>query len=108
MKLFDFGDNDTRSFIRQILEWSLKRVSLFDNVDCIVLDSVRIETTETQVGHTLGRVPRLVFESCGPNSRNAVGTQWNGTVGIALTRQSTITSVYVKRKEAGETTLVLF
>lgn len=108
MKLFDFGEQDFRSFIRQILEWSLKRVSLFDNLDCQVLDSVRIETTETQVGHSLGRIPRVVFEACAGNSRNAIGTQWNGTVGIALTRQPTTTSIYIKRKEVGETTLVLF
>lgn len=108
MKLFDFGESDSRSFIRQILEWSQRRVSLFDNLDCDIVGPVRIETTETQVGHNLGRVPRGVIEMASGNSPQASGTQWNGTVGIAQTKQATVTSLYLKRKEAGETTLVIF
>jgi len=108
MKLFDFGDTDFRSYIRQILEWSQNKVSISDNVDCQILRNVRIETTETQVGHNLGRVPILILEACTLNGVNASGSQWNGTVGIAQTKQATNNAVYLKRKEAGETTLVLF
>lgn len=60
MKLTDFGDKPDNTWFRNILEWSRKKISLDDNLDCVTM-SVEIATTETKIGHSLGRVPKGVI-----------------------------------------------
>ncbi len=107
MKLFDYGESATKSWFRQILEWSKKKVSISDNLDCIII-AARIGTSETQIGHSLGRKPFGCIEVCSYPSPKAVSTEVNGTAGIQMTKDSTEQALFLKRTSAGECYLLVF
>lgn len=97
MKLRDFGPDATRDWFQQILEWSRKKLTIDDNWDCTVL-STYLGTSETVIDHTLGRVPRYIWE---------VASYPNGTAGISFTQAPTNGKLYLKRSSAGQCTLIL-
>lgn len=97
MKLRDFGQSATREWFQQILEWSRKRFTFEDNLDCVFVTH-RVETTETEIGHSLGRVPKYILE---------VASYPNGTAGISFTKPPEKDKIYIKRNAAGECTLLL-
>lgn len=97
MKLIDFGSDAPRTWFQQILEWSRKKITFDDNVDCQIL-TVNIGTSETEVGHSLGRAPRYIIE---------VASYPNGTAGINFTKESDNKRVFLKRNTAGMCTLIL-
>lgn len=97
MKLRDFGKDAARDWFQQLLEWSRKRVSFEDNIDGIFL-TVNIDSAETEIGHSLGRTPRYVFE---------VASYPNGTAGISFTKEPTNQKLYLKRSVAGQCTIFL-
>lgn len=97
MKLRDLGENAARDWFLQILEWSRKKFTFDDNLDCIFITKT-IGTTETEIPHALGRVPKYVLE---------VAQFPNGTAGINFTRASTNDRIYLKRSVAGTCTLLL-
>lgn len=99
MKLRDFGKDAAYEWFQQILEWSRKKITLPDNVDCIFVTAT-ISTSETTVGHTLGRVPQYILEVC----------TWPDGIkcaGIELTKAPTNEKIFIKRGTAGKTTLLL-
>jgi hypothetical protein len=97
MKLQGFGVTATFEWFQQILSWSRNKISFQDNMDGKFI-TANVGTSETQVGHTLGRVPQYIFE---------VAAFPNGTAGITYTRASTIDKIYIKRNVAGSCTLFL-
>ena len=97
MKLLDFGDTASRSWFQQILEWSRKKITFDDNIDCATVTAY-IGTTETQVGHPLGRTPRYIIE---------VAAYPNGTAGISFTKEPDYKNLYLTRSVAGKCTLIL-
>jgi hypothetical protein len=97
MRLRDFGLEAPREWFQQILEWSRKKITFEDNIDCLFIKA-NIDLNETIVGHQLGRVPRYILEiSSWPNS----------AVGITLTKPPTSEKIFLRRASAGETTLLL-
>lgn len=96
MRLRDFGATAPREWFQQILEWSRKKITFQDNIDCQFL-TVNIGTTETEVGHSLGRTPRYIIE---------VASYPNGTAGIEFTREPTNQKLFLKRNTAGTCTLL--
>ena len=97
MKLRDFGKDAPESWFQQILEWSRRKITFSDNIDCVFV-TVDIATTETMVGHTLGRVPKYVLEMA----------SWpNSALGVELTKAPTSNKLFIKRGTSGETTLLL-
>lgn len=97
MKLRDYGQDAPSSWFQQLLEWSRKKITLEDNVDCIFV-TASIATTETVVGHQLGRVPKYIIEV----------TSWpNSAKGIELTKAPTSEKLFITRTTSGETTLLL-
>lgn len=97
MRLRDFGQEAPSSWFQQILEWSRKKITFEDNVDCVFITAT-IATTETVVGHQLGRTPKYVLE---------VASWPNGIKGIELTKAPTSEKLFIKRATSGETTLLL-
>jgi hypothetical protein len=97
MKLFDFGESESRSWFRQILEFSRKRVSFEDNIDCVLVTAT-VDTVETQIGHSLGRAPKFIIE---------VASYPNGTAGISWTKAPEADKIFIKRATAGSCTLLL-
>lgn len=98
MKLRDFGADAARDWWNQLLEWSRKRITFDENMDCVSVTSY-IATTETEVGHSLGRIPKYVLE---------VASFPNGTKGIEFTKEPTNQKLFLKRGTAGNCTLLLF
>lgn len=97
MKLRDFGTQAVDSWFNQLLEWSRKKITLQDNVDCIFV-TANISTVETTVGHQLGRIPQYIIEV----------SRWpNSAKGIELTQAPTAEKLFIKRSSSGETTLLL-
>jgi hypothetical protein len=97
MKLREFASDATAQWFKQIFEWSRKKITFEDNVDCQFL-TVNIGTAETEVGHSLGRTPRYVIE---------VASYPNGTAGVSFTKEPTNTKLFLKRAVAGSCTLLL-
>lgn len=97
MKLRDFGKDAAYEWFQQILEFSRKKITFDDNVDCQIL-TVNIGIAETEIGHSLGRTPRYVIE---------VASYPNGTAGIQFTKEPTNQKLYLKRGTAGQCTLFL-
>jgi hypothetical protein len=98
MKLTDFGSDQSRSWFQQILEWSRKKISIEDNLDCVII-SVNVGTTETIVDHPLGRVPRGIVPIL----------QWpNSIYEIGWTREPTNARLFIKSRVAARLTLLLF
>lgn len=98
MKLRDIGENAAKEWFQQILDWSKKKISIDDNLDCQVL-AANIGTSETEIGHSLGRTPRYVIE---------VASYPHGTAGISFTREPTHQKLWMTRATAGQCTLLLF
>lgn len=97
MKLNDLGDKPAREWFLMFLEWSRKKLTFDDNIDCTIL-TVNIGTSETEIGHPLGRTPRYVIP---------IAAYPNGTAGIAFTREPSNTKLYLTRASAGVQTLLL-
>lgn len=97
MKLFDFGDDKPRSWYQQLLEWSRKKITFDDNIDCVFV-TASIGTAETQVGHSLGRVPKYIIE---------VASFPYGTAGIAWTKAPEKDKIFITRSTAGTCVLLL-
>ena len=97
MKLRDFGENAPREWFQQILEWSRKKLTFDDNLDCIFL-TVNIGTAETEIGHSLGRTPRYIIP---------VASFPNGIANIAFSREPTNEKIWLTRSTAGTQTLLL-
>ena len=77
MKPFDFsGEVPSRSWFRQIQEILTRGISLDDNLDAVIATGY-VGTVETEIGHALGRVPRVVIP---------VGVFPYGTTTITFTR----------------------
>jgi len=107
MKLYDYGDQANRSWFRQIIEWSRKKITFQDNIDC-QLKYARIGTSETQIGHNLGRRPQGCIEVCAYPSPQAVAGELNGTAGLQMTKDSDDKNVFLKRPTSGEVLLLIF
>lgn len=97
MILRDVGAAAAKEWFEQILQWSRKKITLDDNLDCVFVTAY-IATTETEIGHPLGRTPRYIIE---------VAAYPNGTAGISFSRESKIDKVYLKRATAGTCTLLM-
>jgi len=97
MNLVDYGENAPRSWFQQVLQWSRKKITFDDNIDCQIL-TVNIGVAETEVGHSLGRVPRYVIP---------VASYPNGTAEINFTKPSDLNRLFLKRSTAGVCTLIL-
>lgn len=98
MRFYDFGSTDTRTFLRQIVEWSQKRVSIQDNMDMQEI-TAHLNTSETVVQHNLGRIPTgLIPVLKYPNSIK----------GIEFTKASDASKLYLKRDTAGECTFLIY
>ncbi len=97
MKLRDIGDSALREWFNQILEWSRKKITFDDNIDCVFV-TANIGTSQTEVGHSLGRTPKYIIE---------VASYPNGTAGISFTKAPEPSKIFVKRATAGECTLLL-
>lgn len=98
MNFPDFsGDRPERGWFLQLLT-GLKKLTFDENIDCVKI-RVNIGTTETQVGHPLGRTPRYIIE---------VAAYPDGTAGIQFTRAPTNDKIWLTRTTAGNCTLLLF
>jgi len=90
--------SNIKDFYRQILSWSRKSITLEDNVDCQIID-VNLLTTETKVGHNLGRIPKYILP---------IMSYPNGIRGdLEFTKSSTEKEIYIKCSVAGAYTLVV-
>lgn len=98
MRLFDFGGSDTRSFIRQILEWSQKRISFDDNIDVLQMSSF-INTSETVIEHKLGRIPKALVP---------ILTYPNKIVSVEFTKSPDATRLYLKAATACEMSFFIY
>lgn len=98
MKMENFTGNvpDT-SWFQRLLEMTRKKITIEDNIDGIFV-TANIGTSETEIGHALGRAPRYIIE---------VAAYPNGTAGISFTKEPTHEKVYLKRNVAGNCTLLL-
>jgi hypothetical protein len=98
MKLLDFGQGlPDRTWFQRILEWSRKKISFEDNIDCAFI-TANVGTGETEVGHPLGRAPKYLIE---------VAAYPNGTAGISFTKEPDNKRVFIKRGTAGQATFLL-
>ncbi len=97
MKLRDFGSDAYRSWFQQILEWSRKKITFEDNIDCVFVEA-HLFTTETVIDHPLGRIPKYILE---------VASFPSGTSGISFTRAPSIDKLYLTRTSAGPCVLLL-
>lgn len=98
MKLRDFGENAPRSWFRQILEWSQRGVSIQDNLDAQIIEA-DIGTSETRVGHNLGRIPKGVIP---------IMVFPHGITGLQFTKAPTADSLFLSRSSAGRQALIIF
>jgi hypothetical protein len=98
MKLYDYGDNQNRSWFQQILEWSRKKITFEDNIDCVII-SVEIATSETIVDHPLGRVPRGIIP---------VLQYPNNISELSWTRAPTNSRLFLTQRVAGPVSLLIF
>lgn len=100
MKLRDFGTDAAREWFQQILEWSRKKVTFEDNVDCVFV-SATIGTSETAIGHSLGRAPKYIIPVGSWNTGATIVRE------ITLTKAPTVDQIYVSSASAGKQTLLL-
>lgn len=98
MKLRDIGSEATRDWFAQLLEWSRRKVSIDDNMDCTTVTAY-VGTTETEVGHSLGRVPRYVIP---------VMAYPYGTGEMSFTKEPNNEKLFLSRRVAGTCTLLVF
>jgi hypothetical protein len=98
MKLFDFGDGQNRSWFQQILEWSRKKISFEDNLDCVIL-TVKIATSETIVDHPLGRVPKGIIP---------ILQYPNNISELSWTKAPTNSRLFLSQRIEGTITLLIF
>jgi len=96
MKLRDYGIDQTREWFQQILQWSIGKVSL-ENLDIKII-TANIGTSETIVGHSLGRIPTIVIP---------VMKYPFGVVNISFTKSPTIDTLFLSASSAGERALLL-
>ena len=99
MKLRDYGEIFSRDWIQQLLQWSRNKVSVVDNLDCVEVVAY-INTTETVIGHSLGRVPRGTI----PIMKYPFGT----VASLSFTREPTIDKIYLTRSTAGYQGLLIY
>jgi hypothetical protein len=98
MRLPEFsGDMPEKSWFQAILDWSRKKLTFDDNLDGVFVTAY-LGTSETEVGHPLGRTPRYVLE---------VAAYPNGTAGISFTKSPNQSQLFLKRSVAGNCTLWL-
>lgn len=97
MRLRDFGDNPDRTWFQQIMEWSRKKVTFDDNIDCVFI-TADVGTSNTEVGHSLGRTPKYILE---------VASYPYGTAGITFTKAPTADKLFISRTSAGKCVLLL-
>lgn len=98
MKLTDFGDKPEATWFKNILEWSRKKVSIDDNLDCVTL-SVDIATSETAISHPLGRVPKGIIPFL---------TFPGSLVEMDVTRAPINTQLFLKSRIAVKANLLIF
>jgi hypothetical protein len=97
MKLRDVGAAAAKEWFEQILQWSRKKITIDDNLDVAIVTAY-IGTAETELGHSLGRVPRYVIP---------VASYPNGTDKITFTKAPTEDKLFLSRGTAGQQTLIL-
>jgi hypothetical protein len=99
VKLREYGDQENRSWFQQILEWSRNKLSFEDNLDCVII-TASIATSETIVGHTLGRVPKGVIPIL----------QWPNNTSVLTwgSKPPDDTKLYLKQSVDGKITLLVF
>lgn len=98
MKLLDYGDQQSRSWFQQILEWSRGKVSFEENLDCVIIN-VNIATSETVVDHPLGRVPKGIIPVL----------RWPNNISeLSWTREPTDTRLFLSQRVSGPMTLLIF
>jgi hypothetical protein len=97
LKLRDLGNKPAIEWFQQILEWSRKKLTFDDNIDCVIITAY-IGASETEVGHPLGRTPRYIIP---------VASYPNGTDGISFTKEPTHEKLFLSRANAGVQTLIL-
>lgn len=99
MKIMDFGeDTPPRAWYTALIEWSRKKISFDDNIDCVTLNAY-VATSETPIGHPLGRVPKGIIPIL----------QFPGSVyEMDMTKASTNTQIYLKSRVAGTVNLLIF
>lgn len=98
MKLPDIpGDSPDKGWFQAILDWSRKKITFDDNIDGVFV-TVNVGTSETEVGHPLGRTPKYILE---------IAAYPNGTAGITFTKQPDQNRIFIKRSVAGNCTLWL-
>jgi hypothetical protein len=101
MILRDFGVDAAREWFQQVLEWSRKKVTVQDNIDCVFVTAT-ISTSETAIGHGLGRVPQYVI----PVASWAQGATM--VRDITMTKAPTKDQIYVSSSASGKQMLMLF
>lgn len=97
MKLRDFGESALRDWFNQVLDWSRKKITFDDNIDCAFI-TAKVDVTSTEIGHSLGRTPKYIIE---------VATYPYGTAGISFTRPPEKDKIFIKRNVAGTCCLLL-
>lgn len=97
MKLRDFGVNAPREWFQQIMEWSSRKITFEDNIDCVFV-TADLSTSETVIGHSLGRVPKYIIP---------VASWPNSVDKITLTKAPTNSQIYLSRATAGKQVLML-
>jgi hypothetical protein len=98
VRLFDFGEQQPRAWFQQILDWSRNKVSVEENLDCVII-SVNIATSETIVDHPLGRVPKGIIPVL----------RWPNNISeLSWTREPTDTRLFLSQRVAGQMTLLIF
>jgi hypothetical protein len=100
MKLRDFGVDAAREWFQQVMDWSKKAITFDDNIDCVFVTAT-IGTSETAIGHGLGRVPRYVIPVASWQAECMI------VRAITLTKAPTIDQVYVSSATAGKQMLLL-
>lgn len=98
MKLIDYGEKESRSWFQQVLEWSRKKITFEDNLDCVTL-SAYVGTSETIVDHALGRTPKGIIP---------VLAYPNNISELSWTREPSAQRLYIKQRVAGNMTLLIF
>jgi hypothetical protein len=98
VNLQDFGESQSRSWFQQILEWSRKKISFEDNIDCIIIEA-NIATSETIVDHPLGRVPKGIIPVL----------RWPCNISeLSWTREPTNSRLFIKARVAGRMALLIY
>lgn len=97
-KPFDFtGEIPPRTWFRQVQEILSNGVTLQDNVTGVFLEAY-IATSETEVTHQLGRIPKVIIP---------VMKYPNGLSTLEFTKPPTAQTLYLKRGAAGVQTLFI-